>query len=125
MQYVFWTQKEIEHGSRLQAATGYDDTWKLMDGLSLSTEFPENVTFAMNPNFPDNTLIADCPYNLNRLMIVSSRLQQFLAGRELPNVEYLQVAIVDLKGKVVPAPYFIVNPIGTRPLLRVDQCDAT
>ncbi|MET0594189.1 MAG: DUF1629 domain-containing protein [Polyangiaceae bacterium] len=125
MQYVFWTQKEVANGCRLRGCEGFDDDWMLMDGVTVTDEFPEDVTFPMNPNFPDNTLIPDCPYNLDRLLIVSTRLKEFLESRNLPDVEYLQVGIVDLKGKTAKPPHFIVNPVGTRPLLRVDQCDAT
>ena len=125
MDFVFWTRAEVPHACRLQEMTGFADKWRLRDGLPLQGELTENATFEMNPEFPDDTLTPDCLSNLDEVILVSSRVKEFLEGKRLASVEYLSVTVRDLKGKTVKPSYFIVNPVGTVPLLRLDECEAT
>lgn len=124
MNYVFWHRRGVPHGCRLQAMEGYGDTWKLHDGTSLRGEVPADASFAMNPNFPDNTLTPDYLMNIDDVALVSTRLKALLESWRLPDVEYLDVKVLDHKGKSLKPPYFIVNPTGTFPILELDACGA-
>jgi hypothetical protein len=60
------------------------------------------------------------------LRIVASKgLQEFLEKQGVPNVEYLPVVIVNLKGKTVSKDYFIVHLIEPVECLDLDKCEPT
>jgi hypothetical protein len=125
MNYVFWTEQDVDHGCRLRALQGYDDDWKLHEGIALGEEWPSDAHFDMNPNFPDDTLVPDFVKNISSFFVVSTRVKEHLESKGLDNIEFLSVTVRDLKGKAVRPPCFIVNVIGTVPLLRIDDCGVT
>lgn len=70
--------------------------------------FPEDVEFVMDPDFSDNTMLADNLMNQHRLVVVSGRLKAFLSDQHVPKLEFLPVAIRDHRGKIA-GHYFIVH----------------
>jgi hypothetical protein len=125
MDYVLWSRRAVDHGCYLNGITGYDDYHKLNKGVALESEFPDDAKLELDPAFPNNTLTPDILHNVNGFVLVSQRVKDLLAQKAIPNVEYLAVTVVDLKGKPVKPGYSIVNPVGTLPLLRVADCEAT
>jgi len=93
---------------------GFADDYKLMRGHAVSAEWPRNVRFRMSPDFKQRSALSDNIVNSNKFLVASQRLQDFLVGQGVPDIELLPVAIVNHKKKAEPAPYAIVNPIGTQ-----------
>lgn len=125
MKHVLWAASDADHACRLAQMTGYSDTWKIDDGLQVAAEFPADVALAMDPDFPDDTVLTDCLLNMNQLVIVSQRVRDFLQPQTGADVEFLPVAVHDHKGKKVKGAYFIVNPNVVVPALKLDECEAT
>jgi len=79
-------------------------------GQSVQESFPPDAEYPMDPEFPDNTVLADTLMNSQYLIVGSERLKDFLAKKQLSPVEYLKVRIRDHRGKSA-ASYWIINPL--------------
>ncbi|MEQ1850440.1 MAG: DUF1629 domain-containing protein [Chthoniobacteraceae bacterium] len=85
--------------------------YQFNDGMSRAENFPSDAAFTMDPEFPDNTLLTDNLINLNMMIVVSSKLREFLEKRAPTHLEYLRVTILNHKGKPASEDYFIIHPI--------------
>ncbi|MET0391343.1 MAG: DUF1629 domain-containing protein [Polyangiales bacterium] len=121
--YVFWSTKVPRNVAHLDSLVGFEDDFEIADGISHAADIPDDVYFDMRQDFPDNTLLADQHSNTNAFVLVSQRLRDFLAERVPEGIELLPTHIHDHKGKQVPEPYYIVNPLGTYPLLDEPRCN--
>jgi hypothetical protein len=72
--------------------------------------WPTDVRFHMDPNFPKAIQLADCLENKASGIVVSKRLKELIEAERPSDVEYLPISIIDHKGKVASADYFLVNP---------------
>jgi hypothetical protein len=95
----------------LSKLLNFPKSFLLHDGVPLAGAFPNDVAMTMDPDHPRDTVATDNLFNTNRLLIASERLKEFLEKRQLTAVEYLPIAILDLKHKPLPQRYFIVNPL--------------
>lgn len=98
-------------GCILDKLTGLPKMRPLWRGEPLAVGFPSDVEFAMNPEFPDNTVLTDQLNNRSHLIIASDRLAEFFKRLGSPTIEFLPVTIRDHKGKIA-AKYTIVHPLG-------------
>jgi hypothetical protein len=95
----------------LQSLENAPDPLAIRKGVSLQP-WPGNVRFGMDPNFPKQVQLPDCVRNLQKALVVSKRFKEFVeATAPSPHLEYLPVTIIDHKGKVASADYFVINPI--------------
>jgi hypothetical protein len=108
---VVWTDKAEKHGCALKDLSGVDDVWELLDGLPRAERFPDDASYSMHPDFPDDTLLTDSLINSDMLIVASPKLKAFVEARKLKKVEYLPLRIIDHKGKVASKDYFIIHPI--------------
>jgi hypothetical protein len=88
------------------------DAWEITKGISRLAGFPKDARFHMDSKYSKFVALPDNVDNLDRMLVVSPRLREFLAARKLPRVEFLPVAIVNHKGKVASADYSVVHPTG-------------
>ena len=58
----------------LGSLVGYDDAWKLNDGLPVAAEFPADASFPMDPDEPGRLALADMLGNRNGQALVSARV---------------------------------------------------
>jgi hypothetical protein len=86
-------------------------TFDIANGVSREQGFPADAQFQMNPAYPKDVMLPDNFSNLEGFAVVSNRLKTFLEGKEIPAVEYLQVAIVNHKGRLASPDCFILNPL--------------
>lgn len=106
----------VEGGAaRFTYIKNFDDDFELVEGVTLVDEFPDDAEYRMNADFPDDIQLRDFLHNLDDQMVVSQRVQEFLADR-IESVEFLPVNIVNHKGRKVNEKYFIVN------LLDLEDC---
>ena len=87
-----------------------DDVSAMWKGKSLKDKFDANAEFRMDPDYPDNTVLAETLNNIQSLIIGSERLKQFLEEQNIRDIEYLPVTIRDHKGKKA-ARYYVTNPL--------------
>ncbi len=120
--HVFWTYRNVSKGCWLNKLD-FEDDYLIDVGIPVSEDYPETVSIAMDPDFPKDTIVTDHirgPYR-----ICSERLVEFLKSKELPNVEYLPITILNHRGRAVDSPYFIVHPIHAVDCLDEEACEVT
>lgn len=117
--YVLWQFKSVDEACVLKDITGIDQQYRLNDGTPLAREFPANVSFHMDPDYPTDLLLVDNLLNADMLIVASTRLKEFLEARHLEKIEYLPVHIIDHKGRDTGGDYFIVHPV--EPVACVDE----
>lgn len=125
MDYLVWSRVDEGNSCSLDPLEGVDRDWELFEGVSRAKGFPAEAIFRMSARHKKNTSLTDNLINLTNLIVVSSKLKDFLQSKTLKNVEYLPVSIVNHKAKVVSREYFIVNPIIPQDCLDVKASGAS
>jgi hypothetical protein len=101
----------VAGGCSLKDFEGLETKASLHLGRPLAAEWPGDVLFRMDPDFPKDLLLTDSLLNSDQCLVVSARLRAALEALQLVRVEYLPVSIIDHKGRKAPAPYVIVHPV--------------
>jgi hypothetical protein len=78
-------------------------------GNPLADEWPADMTFSMDPERPKDVTLTDYIQNLEGVLLAAPRLVTFLRDQALPDLEFLQVSILDHKGRVASPEYAIVH----------------
>ncbi len=123
-EYVIWTNKNEPGSCVLDDLQGIDKVIKLKQGISQLGKFPSNAVFHMDQNYPTDTLLVDNLGNLSMLIVVSSRLKEFIESRSPKCVEYLPVAISNHKGREVNDKYYIIHPFEPVDCLDLEKSEA-
>jgi hypothetical protein len=86
---------------------------KFITGEPLASGFPDAAQFTMDDAFPKDIRLADALSNENSLIVASERFKSALEAvpGALVENEVLPVKIVNHRGPVEKAPYFIINQI--------------
>src|SRR6266851_1355631 len=109
--YLLWPKSNsTPYACVLGNLKGFEDLYPMWGGKSVQESFPPDAEYPMDPEFPDNTVLADTLMNSQYLIVGSERPKDFLAKKQLSPIEYLKVSIRDHKGKIT-APYWIINPL--------------
>lgn len=87
------------------------DDFRLAQGVRLQPDYPDRVVLPLDPRA--GNMRVDFIRNLDRLIIASPRAVEAMrkAGVSEKDVELLPVLLQDKKGRVLPEPHTIVNPI--------------
>ena len=120
---LFWACKVPKHVPILSGLEGFDDDFEINEGLAHAHDFPSDAVFRFDPDYPNDTLLADQHRNTNSFVLVSKRVQELLTSAGGPELELLQVKVLDHKKRDVGAPYFIVHPVGTVACLNRPACN--
>lgn len=88
-----------------------EDSYELSRGVSRAKDFPTNACFHMDPEFKKDITLSDNLDNMDRLLVVSKRLKEFVERSNARQVEYLRVTIINHKNRVASDEYFIINPL--------------
>ena len=123
--HVFWVDQAVPHGCWLGRLSGFEKGYQIRNGVPRAEGWPSDVSLEMSKDFRKYTLTPDCVNSINAATIISERVVEFLREKELPNVEYLPVTILNHKGKAVDTPYFILHPVHLVDCLDVDACQTT
>jgi hypothetical protein len=85
---------------------------RMMNGASQIGQFPEEAQFQMDPDRPKDVKLADVLENMNSFLIVSERLKDlFVTWNALKKCEVLPVGILNHKGRLEKAHYFIIHQV--------------
>src|SRR5262245_60585043 len=93
----------------LQSLENAPDPLLIRKGVSMKP-WPTHVRFGMDPNFPKQIQLPDCVRNLQKALVASKRLKTLIEKAKPARVEYLPVELMDHKGRVASADYFVINP---------------
>jgi hypothetical protein len=110
LNYVVWRFKRVPDSCVLDELRGVPKMFQIRKGIPRAEGFPSDAKFTLDPDYPNDTLLADVFNNVYRMVVISPALKTFLQGRALLNVEFLPVTIIDHKSKP-KASYFIIHPI--------------
>ena len=125
MSFVIWRAGDEGNTCRLEGLQGWDDDWKLQEGVSVAAEYPDGTYYRMDPDHPKRVRLSDCLANQNALPVISNRLKSFIEDKGLPDVEFLPVTIINHKGRIPSRDYWIVNPTRTVDCLDVEASQVT
>ncbi|MCK5219083.1 hypothetical protein KAR10_06155 [bacterium] len=121
--YVVWRTKEVPDAFVLDELSEVEDDWEIVKGVPRAATFPFNVTFSVDPDFPDDILLIDAFETTEAMTVISPRLKAFFEKRAVKQVEYLPVTILDHKGKPA-AEYFILHPVYPVECLNLEDSEA-
>jgi hypothetical protein len=121
-EFLFWACKIPSHAAQLSGLEGFDDDFEINEGVSHAGDFPSDASFTFDPDYPNDTLLVDQHSNTNSFVLVSKRVQELLVSKAGPDLELLQVKVLDHKKRDVGAPYYIVHPVGTVTCLNRPAC---
>ncbi len=102
-----------------------DDDFELKEGIPRAYNFPDNAVYYMDPEYPKNIALADNLFNINRLIVASKNLKDFIEKTNPRNVEYLPVTILNHKHRVASKDYFLIHPIRPQDCLDIDKSGCT
>jgi hypothetical protein len=108
---VLW--RDISPPGHCKLASPYLwSTVKLHAGISVADEYPGGLNYPMSDFLPDDILLSD-NFKVAGQILVSGKLKAHLLAA-LPDhpLEFLPVSILNHKGRVVSADYFILHPLG-------------
>lgn len=109
----------------LENIENFEDDYKLTRGDSLTGNWPDDVQFKMDRDFPRQLKLSDHLLNPENLMIGSKSLCQFLRQEKVKNLEFLPVKIIDHKKRVASLDYHIVHLIHPQDCIDVAKSGVT
>lgn len=109
--FVVWESIEEEHGCFLKRIEGVERKWDLTKGVPRKKGFASDALMRMDANAPHDTILFDFVDNVNRFIVVSPALTEFLTEQNISHVEYLPFRIIDHKGRVASNDYRILHPL--------------
>src|SRR5690242_4080725 len=109
MDYLVWKATFAGNACHLLGIVNVKYVNQLTLGIPLQKGFPDDAEMSMSPHFKKDTRLVDDVMNANNIKVCSKRLVEFLRSKNLANVEYLPVTILDHKDKVASKDYMIVN----------------
>jgi hypothetical protein len=113
MNYLHWkaSPNSVKNSCALTYLKNVKDAQDIDVGESRASGFPKDAYMPMNPDHPKDTVLIDQLYNLDGYTVVSAKIKEFLEEKDIPQLEFLPIAIQDLAGKTVSSDYWIVNPL--------------
>jgi len=119
MEYLVWNNLPYQNVCLLDVIENVEPQSNLLRGVLLQKTFPTDALMKMSARHKKDTGLNDDLPNLHDCKVCSKPLVDFLKRRNLKNVEYLPIKIINHKGKVASDEYFIVHPISPQDALDV------
>ena len=123
--FLIWDTDSQSNYCRLGYLEGFPDDYKLMKGDSVVAEWPPHAQLQMDPDFKKHIRLSDNLLNPCSVLIGSKALCAFFKEKNVPNLEYLPVVILNHKNKVASRDYSIVNLVTTQDCIDTDKSDTT
>lgn len=123
--FRLWDTKDEGNTCTLSPIQGFERTFRLNHGISLLNNWPSDVFFDMDPEYPKDIGLTDNLQNSDQVIVASKSLISFLQEKNLKGLENLPVAIRNHKGRMIKEEYFIVNPTEPQDCIDLDLCKPT
>lgn len=108
---VVWHSLAGSKYAGLGGLQGVGDEYEIKRGISRVKNFPKDAHFEMDKRFPRQINLADSIVNLDRMIVASTPLKEFIEAKRPRAVEFLPVSIYNHKGRVASGDYFVISPI--------------
>jgi hypothetical protein len=109
MNYVRIKAEAEDDAAHFRFMRNYEDSWELLEGMSLAETFPPNAAYRMNDDFPESLVLYGVLHNLDGVLVVNDALRGFLEEHGVREVEYLPVTVINHKDRAVEQAYYVVN----------------
>src|SRR5262245_48917133 len=98
-----------EYAAEVTVIENVEDDYELLRGVPRLASWPDDATFRMDEDFPDDVQLEDVLRAGQRVIVASERFKSFLVERAPRNNEFLPVTILNHKGRRVREPYWVVH----------------
>ena len=123
MDYVVWGSVVIGNSCLLEDVVNVHRGSGLARGVPFAAKFPADAVMRMTQRHKKNTALIDDVASFSVMKVCSPRLVEFLRSKDLKNVEYLPITILDHKERVTSKDYCIVHPIHLQDTLDVAESE--
>jgi len=106
-----WTWKNPKGQAGFTYLKGVDSQWAIdiKAGRTLPGPLPADAYFEMNPQRPKDVKLGEQHSNREQMVVIGSRLSDFVRELDEPSVELLPVKVLDHKGRVASRDFAIVH----------------
>jgi len=95
--------------ARYCAMHNYEDEWELTDGMKIGDDYPSDVEFRMDDDFPDSIGRNDFLHTISQDVVIQPRVRDFWLSKDIPNLQFLDVVVKNHRGRLVPETFILVN----------------
>jgi len=111
MNYLQISAKPEPKAARFGNVEGFPKRFNLGTGVAFAGSFPPDAVFRANEAFPGQIALFDFIPTREKVLVVSEKVRDLLEKESVPDVEYLAVSLINLKGRKEKGKYFMVNPL--------------
>lgn len=111
--YVLWSFEDIPNALKTYNLIGLknaEELWNLISGEPFLETLVDQLEFTANPDSPNDLLLIDNVGNTESLFPVSPTLKSFINNKNLPDIEFIPVNILDHRENVA-GKYFLLHPL--------------
>ncbi|MCL5247460.1 hypothetical protein M4I21_16690 [Cellulophaga sp. 20_2_10] len=106
--FAIWNFKDVPGAYVPKKLLNMERMLRLLMGVSLIHDMPDNLQFTADPDYPNDLHMLDSFGNTQSIIPISPKLKVFLENKNIPNLEFIPVAMLDHKGAVI-AHYFLLH----------------
>jgi hypothetical protein len=121
MEYVVWKSLPVGNACMLDDVENVEKSSGLPRGVPFVAKFPADAVMHMTDRHKKDTALTDDISSFSSLKVCSPRIVDFLRKKQLKNLEFLPITILDHKDKVASKDYCIVHPIHPQDALDLDK----
>jgi hypothetical protein len=108
--FTIWRFEDVPGAYVPKKLLNMERMLRLLMGVSIADDMPKNVQFSADPDYPNDTVMLDCFGNAQSVIPISSKLKAFLESKDIPNLEFIPVDMLDHEGDVI-AQYFLLHSV--------------
>lgn len=120
--FTIWRFKDVPNAYVPKKLLNMEKMLRLLMGVSLADDMPTNLQFSADPDYPNDLLMLDSFGNTQSVIPISPKLKTFLEQKNIPNLEFIPVDMLDHKGRVI-AQYFLLHSTEVIDAIDKDETD--
>ncbi|WP_339720036.1 DUF1629 domain-containing protein [uncultured Paraglaciecola sp.] len=120
--FTIWRFKDVPNAYVPKKLLNMEKMLRLLMGVSLAEDMPNNLQFSADPDYPNDLLMLDSFGNTQSVIPISPKLKAFLDEKNIPNLEFIPVDMLDHKGRVI-AQYFLLHSTEVIDAIDKDETD--
>jgi hypothetical protein len=120
--FTIWRFKDVPNAYVPKKLLNMEKTLRLLMGVSLVDDMPSNLQFSADPDYPNDQLMLDNFGNTQSVIPISPKLKAFLEDKNIPNLEFIPVDMLDHNGRVI-VQYFLLHSTEVIDAIDKDKTD--
>jgi hypothetical protein len=120
--FTIWRFKDVPNAYVPKKLLNMEKMLRLLMGVSLADDMPTNLQFTADPDYPNDLLMLDSFGNTQSVIPISPKLKTFLEQKNIPNLEFIPVDMLDHKGRVITQ-YFLLHSTEVIDAIDKDETD--